>query len=111
MLDVVSSRIFSYREKALDIVSKNEDIREGIKTLFSVAFGHIFSYVFLRPVIISDYNLINNIGISIYVSFVIVGIYCLVLEKLFDFETTEFLNFNIYGLFLGTILGAYIFPF
>lgn len=99
------------RAKTLKVVSKNKAVQELIKTLFPAALGHIFSNVFLQPVIIPNYNLINALDFSVLMAFIMIGIYAFVLEELFDFRTKDFNLYNKIGIVVGTIAGAYWWPY
>lgn len=111
MLDIVCCRVFKLRELSLEVVRKNQEVKELIRTLFPLALGHIFSYIFLRSIIVANYSLIEAVGMSVYLAIFIIAIYSLVLEELFDYSSKEFYLYNKYGIIVGTIIGAYVLPF
>lgn len=64
--NIVVSRILSFREEILYIVSKNVIIRLLFAGSFLIAYLYLLKMFFLLPYIVADYNLIVKIYITMF---------------------------------------------
>lgn len=103
--NIVVSRILSFREEILYIVSKNVIIRLLFAGSFLIAYLYLLKMFFLLPYIVADYNLIVNTDIKIYLSIIILIIYSITTEKLYETHLDMLIDLFVGSLL--TLLGIY----
>lgn len=105
LLNIVERRVLSFREGLLYVVSKSEIIRLIFAGSFLISYLYLLKMFFLLPYIVADYNLIVNTDIKIYLAIIILVIYSLTTEKLYESRLKMLIDI-IAAEFL-TILGMY----